>query len=401
MRTKTQQELIDILRFEIRGIPLPEGFSVSDEDALISIARIHDLTHLVYDALTKNGLPCKSSFAMQQYYAAIWRAEQMAHELESLSKLFEEEGTDFMPLKGAVMRPLYPEPWMRTSADIDILFRENDMQRAVELAVEKLGYSKDTDDISSHHDLVIAPNNNVHVEMHHVLFADFHLGEKIRSVMDEVWDNGPMEGSVHRFVMSDAMFYFYHVAHMAKHMVQSGGCPIRGIVDLWILNGLADRKDKKHRELLERGGLTTFADRMSDLGDLWLGEPAAAAQPSSDAKPSRTPDALLNDLEQYIFSDGLYGSQKRRISNGLEKSGTAGYLIKRLILPYDTIKYAYPVLQKHKWLTPFYEVVRWTRVFKKNYRIRLMLQTDALLHTNEQDKEQSQYINEILGLGDI
>ena len=33
-----------------------------------------------------------------------------------------------------------------------------------------------------------------------------------------------------------------------------------------------------------------------------------------------------------------------------------------LTLPYDIIKFHYPVLQKHRWFTPFYEVRRWFKL---------------------------------------
>ena len=121
MRTPAQEELINIIRFEICGTPLPQGFSLTDEKALVELAKKHDLAHLVFDALSKNGLPCGSQLAMQQYFAAIWRAEQMDHELKSITDVFETEGIHFLPLKGSVIRNLYPETWMRTSADIDLL----------------------------------------------------------------------------------------------------------------------------------------------------------------------------------------------------------------------------------------------------------------------------------------
>ncbi|MBO4954226.1 MAG: nucleotidyltransferase family protein, partial [Clostridia bacterium] len=35
---------------------------------------------------------------------------------------------DFMPLKGAVIRQYYPEPWMRTSCDIDIHVKKDRLE---------------------------------------------------------------------------------------------------------------------------------------------------------------------------------------------------------------------------------------------------------------------------------
>ena len=43
----------------------------------------------------------------------------------------------FIPLKGSVVRDLYPERWMRTSADIDLLIREDQEKTCEELLIDK------------------------------------------------------------------------------------------------------------------------------------------------------------------------------------------------------------------------------------------------------------------------
>ena len=96
MRTKTQEEFLSLIRYEIAGAPLPDGFFVSDEDALIRLSELQDLTHLVYDALTKNGIACGSKKAAGQYFAALWRVEQIDYELGRMSELFEENGNHFI-----------------------------------------------------------------------------------------------------------------------------------------------------------------------------------------------------------------------------------------------------------------------------------------------------------------
>ena len=403
MRTPTQEELIQILRFEIRGTPLPQGFSVSDEAALVQLAKNHDLAHFVYDALTKNGLPCTSQFAMQQYFASIWRAEQMGHELLDLAELFEKEGIDFIPLKGAVMRPMYPESWMRTSADIDVLVRSEDQLRARDLLAGKLGYSFDPNEDRSHHIGMSAPHSDVHVELHYTLFSDHHIGQTIRDMVSGLWNgsstNGtahitPKNGWTHWQVMSDAMFYFYHLAHMAKHMTLSGGCPVRALIDLWILDRLPQRDEPGRKALTEQGGLVTFGQQMSVMADAWLGT-------ASGDGSTQFPPVPSEELEQYILTGNLYGDIDRRTANSVEKSGTAGYILQRIFLPRTILKSAYPILEEHPWLTPFCQIARWTKVFRKKYRNNLKNQTKALVHSGDDDVQQAQQISRILDIENI
>lgn len=386
MRTKTQQELIDIIRFEICGTPLPDDFSVSDEEALVGIAQKHDLSHLVYDALEKNGIKCSSSFAMKQYYASIWRAEQMTHELERMSKLFEHEGIDFIPLKGAVMRPLYPEPWMRTSADIDILFREQDAERALDLVVEKLNYEREENDTSPHHMSAYAPTSKVHIELHKKLFEEYHIGPEVRALEPEIWQYAfPETGCKHLLRMTDACFYFYHSAHMAKHLSLAGGCSIRGLIDLWFLNGLPERDEKRRKEMLESSGLLTFAEKMSALAKAWL---------EGGSVPSE-------ELEQFVLSGSMYGTTESSIASGISGSSIVSFVLNRVFLPYDILKHSYPILKKHKILTPVFQIVRWTNIFRKDYRRRLKHQTDAFIHMDQDELDQITEVNRILGIENI
>lgn len=62
--------------------------------------------------------------------------------IEVISRCFEEEQIPFVLLKGATIRNLYPEPWLRTASDIDILVHEYDIDRACALLVEKTDFKK-------------------------------------------------------------------------------------------------------------------------------------------------------------------------------------------------------------------------------------------------------------------
>ena len=383
MRTKTQQELIDIIRFEIRGIPLPDDFSVSEEESLIDLAKKHDLTHLVYDTLNKNGIGCVSSFAMQQYYASIWRAEQMTHELNTIAEYFEHKGIDFIPLKGAIMRLFYPAPWMRTSADIDILFREDDFESVCLSMKEDLGYSTDPEESSSHHLSFYSPASNVHIEIHRTLFTDFQIEQDVIDLIPLIWEQAhAKQEHKHYLFMSDSCFYFYHIAHMVKHLSSNGGCPIRSLIDLWLLDNLSGRNETGRQFLLEKAGFLTFARMMSDTAKAWF---------EGSSVPSE-------ELEQFILTGHMYGTLKNRVSIGVNTNGILKYAFNRVFLPYDTLKYSYPVLQKRKWLTPLFQVIRWTNIFKKTYRERLVYRLKSLFHLNRKELNQFSLLSQVLGI---
>ena len=74
-----------------------------------------------------------------------------------------------MPLKGSVLRASYPQDWMRTSCDIDILVHREDLERAVELLVEKKQYRREVTNLC---DVSLYAPSGVHLELHYDLVLE-------------------------------------------------------------------------------------------------------------------------------------------------------------------------------------------------------------------------------------
>ena len=124
IESAARELLFALLRYETRGAALPENLkeSLSNPEilrALYQTSKAHDLTHLIADALFKNKLldkelPAGKAF-LKQLQMAVFRYEQISYELKSVCEVLEEKKIAHMPLKGSVLRALYPQPWMRTS----------------------------------------------------------------------------------------------------------------------------------------------------------------------------------------------------------------------------------------------------------------------------------------------
>ena len=380
MRTPTQEALLSIIRFEIAGTPLPDGFAVPDMDALLELSERQDVTHLVCDALLRNGIPCGSKTLTDRFYAAIWRVEQMDHEMKSMSDLFERHGIDFIPLKGSVLRGLYPERWMRTSSDIDLLLRKEQEKEAEELMVRELGYEYDTDHEYIHHGTLFSPVNHVHVEPHWVLFHDTHSRSSCFEVFDRVWERAVPDpaGNGHRYMLSDADVYTYLVAHMEKHFHQSGGCSVKGLLDLWLMDRIPDADREGRDRMLRTVELTRFEDRIKDLIYCWMeGRPAENEQ-----------------LEQFILQGTLFGTARTNAEMQAARKGRLGYMAGRIFLPLSQMKLLYPVLEKHPALLPVMWIRRLGKAAGKNSRHRIEEQVKTTLVA---DKE---YLRSLRELGD-
>ena len=310
---------------------------------LLKLAKKHDVVHLAVLGLKKNGLLTAENGALEtSLLQAVFRYERKHYEYTRLCQALETLQISFLPLKGAVLRNFYPEPWMRTSCDVDILVRNADLEHAVSALHEKLGYAvKDR----STHDVALDSPSGIHVELHYDLVEEGRANNAIK-VLSTVWqDATPRQGCQFFHEMSDAFFYFYHIAHMAEHF-ETGGCGIRPFVDLWILERMDSADTQKRNELLEKGGLKQFADVCRKLSHVWFEKEQA--------------DPISWQMQAFLLHGGAYGTVDNRVMLQQKKQGgRLGYLWSRLFAPREKLERYYPILKKYRVLLPFMQVRRW------------------------------------------
>lgn len=350
MDQRTVQVLFALFRSAIRGTEMTERERKLYTPELLSelhrLAARHDLSHLLAFGMKQNGLISREQGEIEKaILMAIFRCEHIRYECEALYRALEGARIPFLPLKGAVIRSYYPEPWMRTSCDIDVLVREEDAERAKELLVGACGYTYHT---LGSHDISLTSPDGVHVELHYSLMEEGNVKDS-HKVLKTVWDTAHVrEGMTCLYEMSDEMLCFYHIAHMAKH-VGNGGCGIRPFIDLWILDHISDADQKGRDRMLAEGGLLTFSRVARKLSRILLEDEAH--------------DDLSMQLEDYILHGGVYGNSENRIAIGQQKKGGhIRYVLSKIFLPYDVIKFHYPILQKHRLLTPLMQLRRWGRL---------------------------------------
>lgn len=324
--------------------------------SLYTLSLSHDVAHLVAEYLEGEGLLLQGDEIAgnfrRQRMLSVFRAEQQAHEQTALFAELSDAGISFIPLKGAVIRELYPEPWMRTSCDIDVLVKEAELERAIERVEGKLHYRQKT---RGTHDVSFITPSGACVELHYALL-EANRANNSREILNEVWDYArPTEGDAYHFELSDDMLYYYHIAHMAKHF-ENGGCGIRPFLDLWLLENRVSYDAAARRALLARGRLLTFAKCCRALSLAWF------------EKAPHTETTL--EMAQYLLQGGVYGNMENMVAvKQHKKGGRVRYILSRLFLPYESICQLYPIVKKHRYLMPVMQVRRWmTRIFRGRWR---------------------------------
>lgn len=315
---------------------LPPAVSARQAEAVCALAKRHDLLHLVAlplaDCLEADNPLVETS--RHQQLLALYRSEQLDFALEALCAALEQEEIPYIPLKGAVLRQWYPQPWMRTSCDVDILVHKADIPRATACLTEKLGYQRLRE---TGYDISFSHAGGVHVELHYSLLGEERTGATA-DVLSRVWEIAqPVEEGCFRYAMPDALFYFYHIAHMAKH-VENGGCGMRPFLDMHILEQQPHNRDARE-QLLRQGGLVPFETVCRELMVCWFA--------------GREPSGLARQLQTYILTGGVYGSYEQQTAARQGRAGGKGrYTLTRIFPSLQALRHDFPVLQRHPWLLP-------------------------------------------------
>ena len=232
---------------------------------LFKLSKKHDLAHLIGYALkvSENKIDEDIQKAFEQATnMAAFRYVKISYDLEAMSNALEKAQIRFIPLKGSVIRKYYKEPWLRTSCDIDILISDSDIEKVKKVFVEELNYTYVSE---WNYEVSFYTPAKTHIELHHVLNDD---NKSIDNVLSTVWEHSvPIPNCFFHYEMSDEMYYFYHIAHMAKHFV-NGGCGIRPFIDIWVLNHNCEFDKQKRYALLFEAGLLQFAKAAEQLSEV-------------------------------------------------------------------------------------------------------------------------------------
>lgn len=341
--------LLALLREQVCGETVQlEQIEPECLEKLYALAKKHDLAHIVGQRLAARKMLGEDEISQKMKTCAmqaVYRYTQLDYELKQICCVLEEAAIPFIPLKGSVLRELYPEPWMRTSCDIDILVHESILEHATRVLAEKLNYKVGE---KWGHDISLYSPTGVHLELHYAMIEETQVASSL-VVLDRFWDSAiPCESCRYQHRVSDEMFYFYHIAHMAKH-VRSGGCGIRPFLDLWILNHRVEHSKPNRDSLLSEGGLLAFAEAAEKIAELWF------SGKSCD-------DALAKQFEKYILGGGTYGTLENSISVRRANAGKLKYIFSRIFVDNSFLVLMFPVLKKHPWLMPFGQVMRWFKL---------------------------------------
>ena len=311
-----------------------------------------DLARL-YEAAERHQLSCISGYALeaaglrdpafvQAKAKAIRKNILLDAERAAVLRALDEAGIWYMPLKGSVLKELYPAVGMRQMADNDILFdasRAEDVRRIM----EQQGFQTVEYDTGNHDSYSKEPV--FEFEMHRALFDPVYndsLFSYYQNIKDRLLKD---EGKDCAYHFSAEDFYLYMIAHEYKHYSGSG-TGLRSLLDTFVY--------WKHFESqLDEGYIAAEAEKLG-MADFEKQNRSLALHLFKNEALSESEEKMLD----YILFSGTYGTEGNRARNQIKKRGRFGYLFIRLFHPYKEMVKSYPILKKLPFLLPFFWPIR-------------------------------------------
>lgn len=349
--------LVHILKSAINKTepePIPDGI---DENEFLQFCAFHKLENIVYLTIGDKLSEMAQKILSERYNRSVFVSATQQYYLEEVESALNENGIDYLVLKGRELVKLYPSEDMRQSADFDIYLGRENAKKAKDimlgLGFEILSYT-DTDE----HDEYIADKVAM-CEIHPVLIQNNHPWQTECNRIPERLIK--KEEKSHELKMSNEDFYLYNLAHTAKHM-KYAGIGIRAFLDMWLIyKNYSDSFNWDYlNEKLKLAKLDEFEKNTRKLCAFWFeGEDA---------------DDTICAMALYVAKSGWVGTKEQEKSTALAeaagntKSVKAAKLSKMkemFFAPYSAMVVRYPILKKHKWLLPFCRIHRALRAIIK------------------------------------
>lgn len=376
---KNVWDLIYLLSCALHGQRAAEArLSAIDMDKMYRLTRMNSITAMAAVALEGQLEPKEQERWKEARSKALRKNILLDMECKKICAYMESAGIWYMPLKGSILKNLYPKMEMREMSDQDILFDAAHQQEMYEYMVGQ-GYTADEVG-KEHHDTYSKPPV-YNIELHHSLFengADLSWLEYYENVKQRLIPDTP--GSFgHHF--SDEDFYIYMHVHAYKHY-SFHGTGLRSIVDTYVYN-------------MKKGGTMDWDYIERTCRQLRIDEYERCCRSLADKLFSGPEPAELTDEEGEMLSfcvgAGTYGSDKSRIARDLKNARTEDgkltggakfrYVLRRLFPSLEEMKLKSKMVREHPWTLPLGWIVRIFRgIFVKGKKsaneIRTIMDTD-------------------------
>lgn len=326
----------------------PEGVSVKN---LYQMAKKHNVDYIAYEGIKKIPEIDLGEYAVKWQERSVQCAMQgviQRAERDRLYQILPKAGIRILPLKGCLIKEMYPRSEFRQMADLDILIDTENAEKVREV-MEAQGYETEKFDTSNHDCYMKKPW--CHVEMHRSLFLEKNKNAaKYKNMWEKSCEEVPGSG-IYQLNWED--FYIYMLEHFAKHYHQSGS-GIRSIMDIYIFlkeKGAELNQDSLNRTLKELN-LWEFKEEMEQIAENWFEKGVIGKNQATEA---RIISSAAYGTETFAYIGTMKELEKKYHSPILARISYIGNMV---FWNYEGMCILYPILEKIPLLLPFFWIHR-------------------------------------------
>lgn len=345
---KLQTGIIGLVKSALTGeaVAIPADF---DWNAALKTGKKHQILPMLCEGAANSGidLPPETAQTLETATAVhLFISQNQLYALDEIYKAFDESGIDYMPLKGAELKRIYPKPELRPMSDADILIRQTQYAQ-IRPVMAALGY---TEVLESDHELVWDKKGALHLELHKRLIPSYN--KDYYAYYGDGWRFAQEAGGC-RYAMRDEDNYVYLFTHYAKHYRDSG-IGIRHMTDLFVFAAAHPQLDGAYVEAeLEKLQLLTFYKNTRHTLAVWF--------------DGETPDGMSDLITDRIFASGAYGTAAAHLLSAAVKAAgpdsdknavRTSVFLHRLFPPYKAMRGRYKCLKAHPALLPLMWILR-------------------------------------------
>lgn len=346
---------------------LCNSISVDEMKALCDIAKAQSILPIIVRGIkrsTNQTIRIPPEYE-KSYLRDTYRAVQFQDVLKRITTILNENAIPYLLLKGAVLRDLYPDAYMRTSCDLDVLVHDYDLDRTVSAITSRTDFKVIA---RGYHDVAMI-NPQMRLELHFSLKESM---ERIDALLDKVWDFAISPTKGYQFTMSTEFQIFHTLAHMSYHLTH-GGVGIRPLIDLWLLEHKTVYDRRTLETMLVNTGTVTLYEKCLRLVEAWMSH--------------RKTDSDLLELEDFCLSAGVFGDGEKAALAQVRNQSKTMYVYNRIVAPRSYLEELYPRLKRKPILLPIYQIKRWFRLFDRHRRERARKEFDYAINASQKDKE--------------
>ena len=316
-------------------------------EQLFSLARYHSVANMAFYSIERlENRPEKELFAKwtEVRDKEIMKDIIQSTEQEQLFSALSASGVRFIPLKGSVLKTLYPQSDFRTMSDIDLYIDDADTEKSKAVMLS-LGYEINRLEHGVHDVYYKKPVMNV--EIHRDLFGEG--GQEFSPVFGELWSKCTADGM--RYDLENDFFLTYVIAHGIKHYTL-GGTGIRTFMDIHVYLQQKGADLNRIYSLCEKAGQRELCEDFVKLADVWFGSGEYTDK--------------LREMAEYVIRGGTYGTFENQMEQGIKKQGKLKFILSRIFPSVNYAREQFPVLRRMPFLLPVFWVVRWFKFFTVN-----------------------------------